>query len=94
VCTGFPTLADPLLEVALYMQTTVPMPQVLSLSYGYPETAMVAWNAADPYEMFKYMDNQWKALGLMGVSIIVSSGDEGARDAPLSQVRRRASIAA
>ncbi len=71
-----------MLEVVLLAQYAPQLPFVMSFSYGWPEDALLVWNEID------FINEHLMALGTLGVSVVVSSGDQGARN----QVPRRAAV--
>jgi tripeptidyl-peptidase-1 len=65
-----PALDDPYLEWFLYILDKPNIPQTISISYSDPEPEF-------PLEYVTPLCNLFALLGVRGVSVLVSSGDEG-----------------
>ena len=53
-------------------------PHVISISYGYSESELLAWNNGKVF--MEYFDFYAQELALMGTSILVASGDHGSKN--------------
>lgn len=70
-----------LLEFANDFYNTNPVPFVVSMSWGWPEDSQCQITSCNGYTSQQYVqrtNTEWQKIGLRGVSLLASSGDQGA----------------